>query len=79
MRSKSAYGFQTGDLIKEVVPKGKYAGTHLGRVAERSSGSFDIKLRMEKRRSITDIAVYFSVTMVTSTNLKSPHSIPPHG
>jgi hypothetical protein len=30
---------------KAVVPTGKYAGTHVGRVAVRSSGSFDIQTR----------------------------------
>jgi 5-methylcytosine-specific restriction endonuclease McrA len=35
-------GFRTGDLVTAVVPKGKKQGTHLGRVAVRSSGSFNI-------------------------------------
>ena len=42
MREKSIHGFQTGDLVKAVVPKGKKAGTHLGRVAIRKTGSFNI-------------------------------------
>lgn len=42
MREKSIRGFQTGDLVKAVVPKGKKAGTHLGRVAIRKTGSFNI-------------------------------------
>lgn len=41
-RVKKHYGFATGDLVKAVVPKGKNAGTHMGRVAVRSSGSFNI-------------------------------------
>ena len=32
----------TGDLVKAVVPKGKYAGTHVGRVSIRTSGKFNI-------------------------------------
>jgi hypothetical protein len=36
-------GFQTGDLVKAVVSSGKKAGTHLGRVAVRLNGSFNIK------------------------------------
>lgn len=43
MRSKSAFGFQTGDMVKAVVTKGKKAGTWLGRVAIRASGSFNIR------------------------------------
>jgi hypothetical protein len=38
-----AFGFCTGDLVKAVVPPGlKTSGTHLGRVAIRSTGSFKI-------------------------------------
>ncbi|MDJ0534540.1 MAG: RNA-guided endonuclease IscB [Xenococcaceae cyanobacterium MO_207.B15] len=36
-------GFQTGDIIKAVVNKGKKIGTYTGRVLVRKSGSFDIK------------------------------------
>ena len=42
-RGKMVYGFQTGDLVKAVVSSGKKAGTYLGRVAVRTSGSFNIK------------------------------------
>jgi 5-methylcytosine-specific restriction endonuclease McrA len=42
-RSKSAFGFQTGDLVRAVVTKGKKAGSYLGRVAIRASGSFNIQ------------------------------------
>lgn len=41
-RTKTVHGFQTGDLVKAVVPTGKKAGTHLGRVAVRATGSFNI-------------------------------------
>jgi 5-methylcytosine-specific restriction endonuclease McrA len=40
---KKIYGFQTGDMVKAVVPKGKKAGTHIGRVAVRKTGSFNIQ------------------------------------
>ena len=36
-------GFQTGDIVVAAVPKGKKAGKHTGRVAVRSSGSFNIR------------------------------------
>ncbi len=42
-RNKSAFGFQTGDLVKAVVTTGTKAGTYLGRVAIRASGSFNIQ------------------------------------
>lgn len=35
-------GFQTGDIVKAVVTSGKKIGTYVGRVAVRSSGSFNI-------------------------------------
>ncbi len=40
---KQVKGFQTGDIIKAVVTKGKKLGSYLGKVAIRSSGSFNIK------------------------------------
>ena len=43
MRSKVAFGFQTGDIVKAVVTKGKKAGTYLGRVAVRASGYFNLQ------------------------------------
>lgn len=39
---KSVKGFQTGDMVKAVVPSGAKRGTHEGKVAVRSSGSFNI-------------------------------------
>ncbi|MCG5059997.1 MAG: HNH endonuclease [Limnoraphis sp. WC205] len=35
-------GFQTGDIVKAVVTSGKKIGTYTGRVALRSTGSFNI-------------------------------------
>jgi len=42
-RSKRAFGFQTGDLVRAVVTTGKPVGTSLGRVAIRASGRFNIQ------------------------------------
>ncbi len=42
MRSKSAFGFATGDLVIAEVPSGKKTGHHVGRVAIRRTGSFNI-------------------------------------
>jgi len=41
-RNKFVQGFQTGDILKAVVTKGKKIGTYVGRVAVRSTGSFNI-------------------------------------
>jgi 5-methylcytosine-specific restriction endonuclease McrA len=42
-RQKRIKGFQTGDMVKAKVTKGKKAGSYLGRVAVRASGSFNIQ------------------------------------
>lgn len=39
---KFVQGFQTGDIVKAVVTKGKKVGEYLGRVAVRLKGSFNI-------------------------------------
>jgi 5-methylcytosine-specific restriction endonuclease McrA len=36
-RTKSVHGFQTGDLVRALVPRGKNTGVHVGRVAVRTS------------------------------------------
>jgi 5-methylcytosine-specific restriction endonuclease McrA len=41
-RQKRHFGFSTGDHVRAVVTVGKKAGTYQGRVAVRSSGSFNI-------------------------------------
>jgi 5-methylcytosine-specific restriction endonuclease McrA len=41
-RFKFVKGFQTGDIVKAVVTSGKKIGTYVGRVAVRTSGSFNI-------------------------------------
>jgi len=45
---KQYFGFQTGDIVKADIPKGKYQGNFVGRVIIRSSGNFDIKDSMNK-------------------------------
>ncbi len=42
-RSKRIHGFQTGDMVKACVTKGKKIGQYAGRVAIRASGSFNIQ------------------------------------
>ena len=41
-RFKNVLGFQTGDIVKAIVTKGKKIGTYIGRVAVRTTGSFNI-------------------------------------
>lgn len=42
-RIKTVHGFATGDLVRAVVPTGLKQGAHAGRVAVRTSGSFNIR------------------------------------
>ncbi len=42
-RFKLIKGYQTGDIVKAVVTKGKKQGVYVGRVAVRTTGSFNIK------------------------------------
>ena len=41
-QSRVVHGFQTGDIVRADVPKGVYAGTHIGRVAVRATGKFSV-------------------------------------
>ncbi|MBK1648679.1 RRXRR domain-containing protein [Rhabdochromatium marinum] len=43
MREKRVHGFQTGDRVIAEMPTGKTAGIHVGRVAVRASGRFNIQ------------------------------------
>jgi len=47
-KQKRVKGFQTGDIVKAVVTKGKKIGTYIGRVVVRAKGSFDIGSGEEK-------------------------------
>ncbi|BAY48333.1 HNH endonuclease [Scytonema sp. HK-05] len=44
-RNKIHFGFQTGDIVKAIVKTGKKVGTYVGKVAIRSSGSFNISTK----------------------------------
>ncbi len=41
-RCKVFFGFQTGDMVRAILPTGKFAGTHVGRVTVRKSGVFEM-------------------------------------
>lgn len=44
-RFKFVFMFQTGDIVKAVVTSGKKIGEYIGRIATRSTGSFNISTR----------------------------------
>jgi len=50
--AKRVHGFQTGDMVRAVVPSGRHAGTHIGRVAVRSLGKFNITTTTVTRQGI---------------------------
>ncbi|MGW5666822.1 RNA-guided endonuclease IscB [Micromonospora sp. NPDC003776] len=51
-RTKTIRGFQTGDLVRAVIPTGKNTGRHEGRVAVRTSGRFNIRTRQALVQSV---------------------------
>jgi len=53
MRQKKAKGFQTGDIVLAVVPKGKRRGIHFGRVSVRSRGSFNVQTKVGRMQDIS--------------------------
>ncbi|MDP5339644.1 MAG: RNA-guided endonuclease IscB [Nodularia sp. (in: cyanobacteria)] len=44
-RFKFVKGFQTGDIVRAVVTNGKKVGEYVGRIATRSTGSFNISTK----------------------------------
>ena len=51
--AKFVKGFQTGDMVKACVTSGKKAGTYVGRVAVRATGSFNITTAKETVQGIS--------------------------
>jgi len=51
-QQKRYFGFQTGDMVKAIVTKGKKVGTYIGRVLVRARGSFDIITQQGRVQSI---------------------------
>ncbi len=43
--TKKNFGYQTGDIVKAIVTKGKKAGIYVGKVAVRTSGFFNIVMQ----------------------------------
>lgn len=51
--TKRHHGLATGDLVRAIVPRGKQAGSHVGRVAVRRSGFLDISTHEGRRQGIS--------------------------
>jgi hypothetical protein len=47
-RCKTFFGFQTGEIVRAILPSGKFAGTHVGRLTVRESGVFEMKTSIGK-------------------------------
>ncbi|MCY0908746.1 MAG: RNA-guided endonuclease IscB [Sulfobacillus thermotolerans] len=52
-RQKIYFGFQTGDMVRAIVPSGKRSGTHVGRVLCRKTGRFDITTEHGRQEGIS--------------------------
>jgi 5-methylcytosine-specific restriction endonuclease McrA len=51
-RQKRAHGFQTGDIVKAIVARGKKPGVYRGRAAVRASGDIDVDYGADKARTV---------------------------
>lgn len=49
-RQKVHFGFQTGDIVKADIPKGKYVGQYVGRITVRPRGSFALKSKVHNKQ-----------------------------
>lgn len=64
-RHKRYFGYQTGDLVRAVVPETLACrGTHVGRVAVRARGTFNITT---KRGKVTDVPYRFCTPIGRTT------------
>ncbi|BAY87226.1 HNH endonuclease [Calothrix parasitica NIES-267] len=52
-RFKFVKSFQTGDIVKAIVTSGKKIGEYIGRIATRSTGSFNISTRKKLVQGIS--------------------------
>lgn len=83
-RQKRFFGFATGDLVRAGVPSGVKAGVHVGRVAVRASGSFNIRTAAGVVQGIShrhcqllqraDGYGYLHQPGVLAAKFKTPHS-----
>jgi hypothetical protein len=78
-RHKRYFGFQTGDRVRAVIPdRFTCRGTHVGRVAVRAKGSFNITTKEGK---ITDVSHRFCQLIGRSDGYRyqtgEQHAVPP--
>ena len=79
-RQKQFFGFQTGDMVKAVVTRGKKIGTYFGKVMCRISGSFDIRTSSGRVQGINHR--YFQLVQRSDGYLysrKEVAALPPNG
>lgn len=50
-RVKKHFGFETGDVVRAIIPKGKNRGTHIGRVVVRARPNFVVQTKTGKIES----------------------------
>ncbi len=55
-RSKTAFGFRTGDMGVATVPAGKHQGVHKGRLAIRMTGNFNLQTGIEGATTVQGIS-----------------------
>ena len=78
-RQKQFFGFQTGDMVKAVITRGKKIGTYFGKVMCRRSGSFDIRTSSGRVQGINHR--YFQLVQRSDGYLysrKEVAALPPH-
>ena len=69
-RRKQVNGLQTGEMVRVVIPSGKYAGTYTGRIMIRKSGSHDIRTLDGKLVTGTKKSVYKVLQYADGYNYK---------
>lgn len=77
--AKKVKGFQTGDIVRAVVTKGVNVGTYTGRVAIRSTGSFNVTT---KQQTVQGISHRFCMALHRCDGYgyqKGAAQFPPHG
>ena len=77
-RQKRFFGFQTGDIVKAVVTRGKKIGTYFGKVLCRKTGRFDIRTNAGRVQGISH--TYFRLIQHSDGYLydRKMCRIPPH-
>jgi hypothetical protein len=71
---KRVHGFQSGDMVKAVVPTGKKAGVYIGRVAVRTSGSFNLFVFSTPNPKVLSSPTTFGLMVEKQDNLKTENA-----